>query len=346
VSVVGARTQFIKLFPISHAIPDGVEHEIIHTGQHYDESMSQVFFDELSIPKPLINLNIGSGSHAQQTSAMMLGLENAFLVTKPDVVLVYGDTNSTLAASLVASKMKFPLVHLEAGLRSFNKAMPEELNRIVTDHLSDLLLAPTNSAIGNLAREGLGNKSINVGDVMVDAILLAEKMINRLDLKIESDFARYIFCTLHRAENTNNPSRLRKLISNISKSTEIILLAAHPRLVDTCSREGINLNVGSIRVVQPQTYLNTINLVKNSLGVITDSGGLQKEAFLLKKNILTLREETEWIETLEHNQNTLDPNAHLAGSNWFEFETRDDSKNFGDGNSSLKILNAISEKFF
>ena len=166
-SVVGARPQFIKLFPISRAIPQGMEHEIIHTGQHYDDLMSKIFFDELKIPAPVLNLGVGSGSHAQQTANMMVGLENAFLDRKPDLVLAYGDTNSTLAAALVATKMHIPLAHLEAGLRSFNRAMPEELNRIVTDHLADLLLAPSDTAIENLTKEGLAIKSVNVGDVML-----------------------------------------------------------------------------------------------------------------------------------------------------------------------------------
>lgn len=343
VSVVGARPQFVKLFPITRAIPTGVNHQIVHTGQHYDESMSQVFFDELQIPRPVINLDVGSGTHAQQTAAMMIGLEKSFLETKPDVVLVYGDTNSTIAAALVASKMHIPIAHLEAGLRSFNRLMPEELNRIATDHLSDLLLAPSNSAIQNLVHEGLGEKSVNIGDVMVDSTLLAREMIKDESLFDKNQKRNYIFCTLHRAENTDNPDRLRMLFQKISNSPVDVILAAHPRVLKKCKDAQIDIDLLGIEVIEPQSYLSTINMVSHSRGVITDSGGLQKEAFILGVPALTLRSETEWIETLQGSWNLLDPSGDLISMEWFNIEKESRNEFLGDGNSSRKAIKAIQD---
>ena len=341
VSVVGARPQFIKLFPISRAIPIGVEHEIVHTGQHYDESMSQVFFDELNIPRPIIDLAVGSGTHAQQTAAMMIGLEKAFLETKPDVVLVYGDTNSTLAAAVVASKMQIPLAHLEAGLRSFNRKMPEELNRIATDHLSDLLLAPSVTAMNHLANEGLSSKSMNVGDVMVDSTLSAKKMVLGLNNKTLSVRPRYVFCTMHRAENTDDPIRLRSLLRKIEGSQNHIVLSAHPRILERSIMAGINIEELDIQIIEPQSYLSTIKLISEALGVITDSGGIQKEAYILGVPTLTLRAETEWPETLDGSWNILDFKGDLICSGW-ESEKKGKQLNFlGDGNAAKLAIKAI-----
>jgi UDP-N-acetylglucosamine 2-epimerase (non-hydrolysing) len=341
VSVVGARPQFIKLFPISRAIPNGVEHEIVHTGQHYDESMSQIFFDELEIPRPVINLEIGSGSHAQQTAAMMIGLEKAFLETKPDVVLVYGDTNSTLAAAVVASKMHIPLTHLEAGLRSFNRKMPEELNRIATDHLSDLLLAPSHSAVENLKREGLGMKTVNVGDVMVDATFLAKKLISGRGLETKPKVSKYIFCTIHRAENTDDSTHLFELFKKIASSPIHIVLAAHPRVIEKCNLHNISLDQFGFQIIQPQSYLDSIKLILEASGVITDSGGIQKEAYLLNVPTLTVRSETEWIETLNGGWNQLDPFGDLISSNWISKEKGEMINFLGDGTAAEKVIDSI-----
>ena len=341
VSVVGARPQFIKLFPISRAIPIGVEHEIVHTGQHYDESMSQVFFDELSIPRPIVNLAVGSGTHAQQTAAMMIGLEKAFLETKPDVVLVYGDTNSTLAAAVVASKMHIPLAHLEAGLRSFNRKMPEELNRIVTDHLSDLLLAPSRSAMDNLSQEGLRSKSIDVGDVMVDSTFLAKELITRSKNMPPSKLESYIFCTIHRAENTDDPKRLSDLLNQLANSPIQVILAAHPRILDKCESYGLNLDDFNLQIIPPQPYLSSIKLILESSGVITDSGGIQKEAYLLGIPALTLRNETEWKETLVGGWNTLDPMGNLISSNWVGDKRFERSSFLGSGDAAPKVVNSL-----
>jgi UDP-N-acetylglucosamine 2-epimerase (non-hydrolysing) len=345
VSVVGARPQFIKLFPISRSIPKEMEHEIIHTGQHYDDSMSQVFFDELQIPKPIINLDVGSGTHAQQTAAMMIGLEMSFLETKPDVVLVYGDTNSTIAAALVASKMHIPVAHLEAGLRSFNRSMPEELNRIATDHLSDLLLAPTTTALEQLQREGLGELSFLVGDVMVDALQYSKELISSMKLDSDAHLDPFLFCTIHRAENVDDESRIRFILGRLAESEVPVMLAAHPRLIAQAKRLNIDLLKGGIKVIDSQSYLKTIRLMINCVGVVTDSGGLQKESFLLGKPTLILRKETEWPEVLRGGSSILDFN--LANLNTFHLNgTIEDPKMewFGDGKSSEKILQLISAK--
>lgn len=341
VSVVGARPQFIKLFPISRAIPTGVEHEIVHTGQHYDDSMSQIFFDELKIPRPVINLEVGSGSHALQTAEMMVGLEKAFLERKPDVVLVYGDTNSTIAAALVASKMHIPLAHLEAGLRSFNRRMPEELNRIATDHLSDLLLAPSSTAMNNLAQEGLSGKSINIGDVMVDSTLLAKNMLTNYEGGIEPENLKYVLCTIHRAENTDDLARLSELILKISKSPIHVVFAAHPRILERCRLANIELEQLGIQLIKPQPYLSTIKLISEASGVITDSGGIQKEAYILGTPTLTLRSETEWSETLNDGWNKLDPSGELIRKDWINQHRGIRSNFLGDGDAAMKAIGSI-----
>jgi UDP-N-acetylglucosamine 2-epimerase (non-hydrolysing) len=341
VSVVGARPQFIKLFPISRAIPGSIEHEIVHTGQHYDEAMSQVFFDELAIPRPIINLEVGSGSHAQQTAAMMVGLEKAFTELKPDMVLVYGDTNSTLAASLVASKIHIPIAHLEAGLRSFNREMPEELNRIATDHLSDLLLAPSNTAIENLGREGLCDKAINIGDVMVDSTLMAQKMISNQKRSSISTNPTYIFCTIHRAENTDDFKRLSNLVRKIASSPIHVVLAAHPRVIERYKSVDIDLTKLGIQIVQPQSYLSSIKLISEASGVITDSGGIQKEAHILGTPTLTLRAETEWSETLNGGWNQLDPHGDLISTDWTKNSMGEKSSFLGNGDAAIKAIDSM-----
>ena len=346
VSVVGARPQFVKLFPIARAIPTGVNHQIVHTGQHYDESMSQVFFDELQIPRPIINLDVGSGTHAQQTAGMMIGLEKSFLETKPDVVLVYGDTNSTIAAALVASKMHIPIAHLEAGLRSFNRLMPEELNRLATDHLSDLLLAPTTTALEQLQKEGLGQVSHLVGDVMVDALLYSKELVSGLKPISDEYPERFLFCTIHRAENVDEESRIRLILKKLSQSDLPIVLAGHPRLMLRVKQLGIDLDKLSIKVIGSQSYLRTIQLLMSSVGVITDSGGLQKESYLLGKPTLIVRSETEWPEVLEDNSNILD--YMLTNINNFHANQKratGELKAFGDGNSSKRTLDLILREF-
>ncbi len=297
-SIVGARPQFVKAAVVSHALSGvGIRESLIHTGQHYDGDMSAVFFDELGIPAPERNLGIGSGSHADQTGRMMVALEQAFDALQPDRVLVYGDTNSTLAAALVAAKMHIPLDHVEAGLRSFNRLMPEEINRIVTDRLSELLFCPTATAVAHLAAEGRTEGVYLTGDVMLDATLhFSERAESRHPLSSLTNIPAkaYSVATIHRAENTEHPDRLRAIVRALGQLGEPVLLPLHPR---TRGRlEGLDMPP-SIHLLTPVPYLSMLTLVRNARRAFTDSGGLQKEAVWLGTPCITLRDETEWTET-------------------------------------------------
>ncbi len=348
-SVVGARPQFVKLGPVHRAITNaGFTHIIVHTGQHYDDKMSSVFFTELDVPKPNLNLGVGSGSHGEQTARMIEGLEKSFLEFKPDWIIIYGDTNSTLAAAIAATKIHIPIAHVEAGLRSFNRAMPEEINRIVADHCSDLLLAPTNAAMAQLEIEGLSGKSELVGDVMVDSLHFILDSLEKKPLNLNNQFDlpnEFLLATIHRAENTDSKERIQSIVTALSKSPVPIVIPAHPRLENRCSSFSINLNAGNLRSIRPLSYRELIQTAKNARAIITDSGGLQKEAFLLAKVCTTIREETEWVETLEDNWNVLLPD--LTGLT--EISLREISKNkqkkpFGDGFASQKIVEALTNR--
>jgi UDP-N-acetylglucosamine 2-epimerase (non-hydrolysing) len=339
VSIVGARPQFIKLAPIAWQAKGICEHLIVHTGQHYDALLSDVFFSELNIPNPSEVIISGSGTHSEQTARILIGLEKALEKLKPDKVIVYGDTNSTLAGALCASKMKIKVGHIEAGLRSFNKSMPEEINRVISDHISDLLFAPTVSAMNNLDREGLSGKSLLVGDLMLE-------LLNHFKSKLEgfgaNEKIKRIFCTIHRAENTDSPARLSEIIEKLSKSKLPVDLFAHPRLLYKSKQFGIELAKGQINVKNPLSYFKAIKLVKNYVGVITDSGGLQKEAYFLSTPCLTVRNETEWPETLNNNWNRLDPSLSYVVRNWWIVpDEKPVLSEYGDGNSSIKILEAL-----
>lgn len=309
--VVGARPQFVKLAPVCRAIDAAknsgaaIESLIVHTGQHYDPSMSDIFFSELDLPRADVHLGVGSGSHGQQTGLMLEKLENAFIERRPDLVLTYGDTNSTLAATLAAAKLHIPLAHVEAGLRSFNRRMPEEANRIVADHLSELLFAPTPESMRNLANEGLGGSAFQVGDVMLEAIraytpvaLLKSRVLEKLGLPKGG----YLVATLHRAENTS-AERLKPLLAALGRIgtwDRPVMLPMHPRTAKSIKDAGLALpEGGGLRMIEPQSYLDMICLVANCRIVLTDSGGLQKEAFFLGRPCITLREETEWVETVD-----------------------------------------------
>ncbi|MBO1769489.1 non-hydrolyzing UDP-N-acetylglucosamine 2-epimerase [Agrococcus sp. TF02-05] len=310
VSVVGARPQFVKLAPIAHAAAvAGVEHAIVHTGQHYDPLLSDVFFEDLDIPAPDVHLGIGSGSHGYQTGRMLERMDGVLTAQEPDWVLVYGDTNSTLAAALSAVKMHIPVAHLEAGLRSFNRRMPEEHNRVLTDHASDLLLAPTQLAMQNLEREGLAARSVLVGDVMTDVLLhVRDGQLNKpssLNASIGATPGDHYVATIHRAENTDNPSRLRLILSALASLDKPVVLLAHPRLLSKATEHNIVLDEGAVIVHAPLAYPDLVSAVQHSAGVITDSGGLQKEAFLLRVPCTTVRTETEWRETVETGWNVL-----------------------------------------
>ncbi|AIY78799.1 UDP-N-acetylglucosamine 2-epimerase [Clostridium botulinum 202F] len=345
-TVIGARPQFIKAATVSNKIRKNGNSEIlVHTGQHYDNNMSDIFFEELGIPKPDYNLNIGSSNHGNQTGSMLCALEDIYLKEKPDMVLVYGDTNSTLAGSLCASKLLIPVAHVEAGLRSFNKAMPEEQNRILTDHISDLLFAPTLTAVKNLATENIIKGVYNAGDVMYDAINLFKekaKEISNITETLDLTPNSYILSTIHRAENTNSLERLTSIIKALSECNKKIILPLHPRTKKFISK--YNLHVGdNIKIIDPVGYLEMISLQENSAKIVTDSGGVQKEAYFLKKPCITMRDETEWIETVENGWNVIvgsDSNKILNAIENFN-PTGTPASAFGDGDTSSKITDII-----
>lgn len=357
VTVIGARPQIIKAAALSRAIKnhykDKITEVIIHTGQHYDANMSQVFFDELGVPKESYNLSVGSGSHAKQTAQMLIGIEEILCNEKPDALLVYGDTNSTLAGAIAASKIHIPVVHVEAGLRSFNKKMPEEINRITCDHCSTLLFSPTKAGFDNLVREGFSTtnaapftidnpKIMHCGDVMYDNSLhfesIAKSKSNVLkDLAIENN--KYVLVTVHRAENTDDKENLNNLFSafdELSKAKQIaFVIPLHPRtakLMETLVDKEIYNSIQSnplIKIVQPVSFLDMISLEANAYLVATDSGGVQKEAFFFKKPCIILREQTEWTELVECGS------ALLTGANKFKIKSAFDY--FESNISSLKF---------
>jgi UDP-N-acetylglucosamine 2-epimerase (non-hydrolysing) len=305
ISVVGARPQFVKLSPISRALAGRVEHVVVHTGQHYDSLMSDVFFRDLGMPEPDVNLAIGSGAHGAQTGAMLAALEPVFEQHRPDWVLAYGDTNSTLASAIAAVKMHLPLAHLEAGLRSFNRTMPEEHNRVLTDHAADVCLAPTATAMSHLEREGLTSRSVLVGDVMTDVLYAVRDRVLADPPTLPWNDNESVVATIHRAENTDDPSRLRAVIKSLSTVDRPVRLLAHPRLRIFAERAGIVLEGGAITVHDPLPYPELIAAVVQGSGVVTDSGGLQKEAYLLRRMCTTVRPETEWVETVDSGWNVL-----------------------------------------
>ena len=307
VTILGARPQFIKAAAVSAVLSEAFEEVLVHTGQHYDPNMSDVFFEELNIPKPRYHLNIGSGSHGAMTGAMLTEIEKVLEIERPDFVMVYGDTNSTLAGALAASKMLIPLIHVEAGLRSFNKAMPEEQNRILTDHVSDLLFVPTETARIHLEREGITTGVHLVGDVMYDGILhftqIAKEKSTILE-KLQLDEKEFILCTSHRAENTNDVRRLSAIFNALNHSNETIILPLHPRTLKYVSDYKIAVSE-NVRVIEPIGYLDMVRLESTAKKILTDSGGVQKEAFFLGVPCITMRDETEWVETIENGWNTL-----------------------------------------
>jgi UDP-N-acetylglucosamine 2-epimerase (non-hydrolysing) len=311
-SVVGARPQFVKLAPVASALAaQAFEHVIVHTGQHYDAAMSDVFFANLDIPVPDVHLGVGSGSHGVQTGAMLAALDGVLGEHQPDWVLVYGDTNSTLAGAVSAVKLQLRIAHLEAGLRSFNRRMPEEHNRILTDHAADLLLAPTTVAMKHLAAEGLAERSVLVGDVMTDVCLrVRDAVLDRPPPRPKGHpSGEYVVATIHRAENTDDPDRLRSIVDGLAALPVSVLLLVHPRLATRCRAFGIPLDRTGTALVPraPLPSAEMVAAVIDSVGVVTDSGGLQKEAFLLGRSCTTLRAETEWTETLLDGWNVLAP---------------------------------------
>jgi UDP-N-acetylglucosamine 2-epimerase len=308
-SIVGARPQFIKAAALGRELRKRHEDILIHTGQHYDYQMSGVFFDGLDMPAPDVNLEVGSGLHGMQTGLMLQKIEEVLLSRQPDRVLVYGDTNSTLAGAMAAAKLHILVVHVEAGLRSFNRQMPEEINRVVADHLSDLLLCPSRTAVSHLASEGITKGVHLVGDVMLDVLNWARQRAEGQSPAVLSRFeleeGRYLLATVHRSENTDDPERLSGILQALNAQEETVLFPVHPRtrkVIETGGGYGLGPHV---RLIEPLSYFDMIALSRAARFILTDSGGLQKEAYWLGVPCVTLREETEWVETVDAGWNTL-----------------------------------------
>jgi UDP-GlcNAc3NAcA epimerase len=345
-TVLGARPQFIKAAAFSRAVQHypNIQEVIVHTGQHYDQNMSDVFFEEMDIPKPKYMLQTGGKSHGAMTGQQLEKIEEILLNEQPDLVLVYGDTNSTLAGALAAIKLHIPIAHIEAGLRSFNRQMPEEINRILTDQVSDYLFVPSLGAKNNLLKEGIDESKIFVvGDIMYDvALYYKEKMVkpswfNALNLE------RFILCTIHRAENTDNPLKLSNILKGLELSQRDIILPLHPRTVSKIKQYGLSIS-SNIRVVEPVGYLEMVWLEAHGEFIVTDSGGVQKEAYFNNKLCVTLREETEWVELVSNGYNALvGSNSDLicsALNNAFQNDIC--VKNiYGNGDAAKKIINIV-----
>lgn len=348
-TVVGARPQFVKAAALSSALRERDWDEyLVHTGQHYDDSMSEVFFSELGIPDPDVNLGIGSGHHGETTGRMMAGIERECLEDRPDLVLVYGDTNSTLAAALVASKLHIPIAHVESGLRSFDRRMPEEVNRILADHVSSLLFCPSQSAVTNLKKEGVTEGVFEVGDIMRDALCMflqrAKERSNAIE-RFGLNPGEYALLTIHRPSNTDDVETLEELLEAAGEMGPV-LFPAHPRCSESV-RELISRNIlkDNIQVVEPLGYLDFLAAASQARFIATDSGGLQKEAYWLKVPCITLREQTEWIETVETGWNRLVGNSAEAFRDAVCSLALPKSHHelYGDGKTAIRICDIISD---
>lgn len=350
-SIVGARPQFIKAAPVSSALRRAGHTEfLLHTGQHYDYAMSQIFFDQLEMPKPDANLGVGSGRHGWQTGQMLMGIEEVLCAQAPDWVLVYGDTNSTLAGALAACKLRIPLGHVEAGLRSYNREMPEEHNRVVTDHCSEELFCPTQSAVGNLAREGIAQGVHWVGDTMYDAVLQFARAAERHSRILEDlhlTAKGYLLATLHRPYNTDRPGNLRAILAGLAGLGEEVIFPVHPRTRQLIAGMGGGGGRGSVRAIEPVGYLDMLVLEQNARLILTDSGGVQKEAFFSRVPCITLRPETEWVETVQSGWNRLvDAGAGDAAARIGEavrcFQPPPECPAvFGDGRAAERIVGVL-----
>jgi UDP-GlcNAc3NAcA epimerase len=346
ITIVGARPQFIKAAAVSREIakyPE-IKELIVHTGQHFDANMSDIFFEEMSIPKPDYNLDINGLGHGAMTGQMLEKIEEVLLKEKPDWVLVYGDTNSTIAGALAAKKLHINVAHVEAGLRSFNMAMPEEINRILTDRISDILFCPTDAAIGNLKKEGydhIDTRIVKSGDVMQDAAMFYAKIAKAPAFELPGEF---ILATIHRAENTDDLNRLKSIFAAfgaIAKKTPVIL-PLHPRTANIIKREG--LDTQNIKIMEPVGYLEMVYLLDRCKLVMTDSGGLQKEAFFFKKPCITLRDETEWVELVQHGFNTVvgaDKHHILEAFENQQYDLNFEIDLYGNGTASANIIKEL-----
>jgi UDP-GlcNAc3NAcA epimerase len=350
-SIVGARPQFVKLAVICGAMDNSGrpwQHTIIHTGQHYDAEMSSVFFEELGIPRPDRDLGVGSGSHGEQTGEMLKRLEPVLAATRPDWVLLYGDTNSTLAGALAASKLCQRTAHIEAGLRSYRRTMPEEINRVAADHLSDLLLCPTPAAMENLRKEGLADRAELTGDVMFDASLKFRNLAEQHGGSLAENWSTgsFALATVHRAENTDDPVRLCAIMSaleRVSRTISPVVWPVHPRTRKKLQELGRTSRV--IAMLDPLSYLDMLLLESRACFILTDSGGVQKEAYYFRVPCITLRDETEWVETLENGCNVLagcSAEAILAAAHAID-RVGPWTAAYGDGNAGMAILTALTK---
>tara|TARA_B100000795_G_scaffold91596_1_gene66838 strand:+ start:200 stop:1246 length:1047 start_codon:yes stop_codon:yes gene_type:complete len=342
VAIIGARPQFIKHAPLDISLRKCFEVVTIHTGQHYDEKMSNIFFSELGMRKPKYILNSGGGSHGFMTGSMMMEIEPIMIEEAPSAVLVYGDTNSTLAGALVSAKLNIPVIHVEAGLRSFNRNMPEEINRILTDNISTLLIAPTQSAVHQLKSEGIDKGVFVTGDVMLDTL----KMVSARIPKEQSEEA-FILMTLHRPYNVDAIERIEIILSEVSKLDLTIVFPVHPRTRKVIEEYNLIEKYPLIRMIEPVGYIENIALLENSIGLITDSGGMQKEAYFLKKKCITVRSETEWVDTLAEGWNTLLFSAKdltELKQVWDRIPGKHYEDLYGDGNASVQITNIINKE--
>jgi UDP-GlcNAc3NAcA epimerase len=344
-TIVGARPQFVKAAPVSRALSSAFKEVLIHTGQHYDYGMSEVFFFEMEMRPPDFNLGVGGGSHGEQTGRMLIEMEKVFSTIKPDCVLVYGDTNSTLVGALTAAKMQIPLAHVEAGLRSYNRAMPEEINRVLTDHVSDLLFCPTETAVGNLASEGVKKGVHRVGDVMYDALLYNLELARRQSTilqRLNLNKNRYALVTVHRAANTDDRERMSSILSALSRLSLPVVFPVHPRAQKMMGEWGISAGKNVI-LIEPVGHFDMLALQENANCILTDSGGVQKEAYLVGVRCITLREETEWVETVSAGWNSLvgvnEEKIVELFENWFP--TGDREPLYGDGYASEKIAKIL-----
>lgn len=346
VTVIGARPQFIKAAPLSRELRQYAHEVLVHTGQHYDYEMSDIFFEELHLPQPDYHLGIGSGSHGAQTGAMLAAIESVLQAERPDAVLVYGDTNSTLAGALAAAKLHIPIGHIEAGLRSFNRAMPEEINRVLTDHLATWLFAPAEGARDQLSREGITRGVHIVGDIMYDAIRLFRERADHqppVATTLGLEAGSFYLATVHRAENTERRERLEAIFAGLGRLDRRVVLPLHPRTRKMLAEHGLCLGA-NMSVIEPVGYLDMLWMTGAAACVLTDSGGLQKEAYYLETPCVTLRDETEWIETVEAGWNTLwsgGPEALAAAIERVSEPGKAHPHLYGAGDSARQIVSAL-----
>jgi UDP-GlcNAc3NAcA epimerase len=346
-SVVGARPQFVKAGPVSRALASDFKEVLIHTGQHYDHGMSEVFFEEMKMPRPAYNLGVAGGPHGEQTGKMLVELEKVIEAVRPDGVLIYGDTNSTLAGALVAAKSGLPLAHVEAGLRSYDRSMPEEINRVISDHVSNVLFCPTETAVENLVKEGITDGVHCIGDVMYDALLShleSARRQSQIMTRLGLGKREYALTTIHRAANADDPDRMRSIVEALGGLTVRVVFPVHPRTQRMIKEFNLD-RYSNILMIEPVSYFDMLVLEENASCVLTDSGGVQKEAYLLGTRCITLREETEWVETVAAGWNRLvgtNPQAiRSSAESWFP--AGEHPALYGDGHASERICQILTE---